>query len=235
MSDWQARDAHDSYYAAIAELRRRREMLTQPLPEGKFAAILADPPWRFEVWSGETAVKARESSSTYTSSQVHYQTMTMDEIAALPVDEVAADNSTLFLWVCWPTLPEALNIITSWGFQYKTCGFCWVKGNSLPLFPDDVRHKMGLGYWTRANSEVCLLATKGKPKRQNADVRQVIVEPLREHSRKPDCVHERIERLVEGPYLELFARAPREGWTVWGNETDKFSGVLRAEHQKESA
>jgi N6-adenosine-specific RNA methylase IME4 len=84
---------------------------------------------------------------------------------------------------------------------------------------------MGLGYWTRANSEVCLLATRGKPKRLNADVRQAIVEPRRQHSRKPDCVPGRIERLVAGPYLELFARTKRPGWTVWGNQTDKFEAA----------
>jgi N6-adenosine-specific RNA methylase IME4 len=84
---------------------------------------------------------------------------------------------------------------------------------------------MGLGYWTRANTEPCLLATRGKPKRVNADVRQGIIDQPREHSRKPDCVHERIERLVAGPYLELFARQQRPGWTVWGNETDKFGVV----------
>ena len=79
-----------------------------------------------------------------------------------------------------------------------------------------------MGYWTRANSEVCLLATKGNPKRINADVRQVIQAPLREHSRKPECIYERIERLVDGPYLELFARNRRDGWTSWGNEVGKF-------------
>ena len=84
---------------------------------------------------------------------------------------------------------------------------------------------MKLGYWTRANSEVCLLATRGKPKRVNADVRQAIIAPSREHSRKPDGIHERIERLVAGPYLELFARQQRPGWTAWGNETEKFTNV----------
>jgi len=86
---------------------------------------------------------------------------------------------------------------------------------------EDVR--MGLGYWTRANSEVCLLGTRGKPKRRDNGVRQGIIEPIRQHSRKPECVHERVEKLVIGPYLELFARAPRTGWDVWGNQTDKFA------------
>lgn len=80
-----------------------------------------------------------------------------------------------------------------------------------------------MGYWTRANTEPCLLATRGRPKRLNADVRQGIIAPRREHSRKPDDIHARIERLVPGPYLELFARTQRPGWTVWGNQTDKFT------------
>jgi N6-adenosine-specific RNA methylase IME4 len=80
-----------------------------------------------------------------------------------------------------------------------------------------------MGYWTRANTEPCLLATRGRPKRLNADVRQAIIEPRREHSRKPDGIHKRIERLVAGPYLELFARQQRPGWDVWGNEVDKFA------------
>ena len=84
---------------------------------------------------------------------------------------------------------------------------------------------MGLGYWTRANSEVCLLATRGNPKRLDKGIRQGILEPIREHSRKPDCVHKRIERLVAGPYLELFARQSRPGWSSWGNEATKFDGA----------
>ncbi len=115
-------------------------------------------------------------------------------------------------------------VIKQWGFEYKTCGFAWMKADvsTVDLFGGSVQTHMGLGYWTRANSEVCLLATRGSPKRLNADVRQGIIAPRREHSRKPDGVHERIERLVGGPYLELFARQERSGWTVWGNETNKF-------------
>ena len=118
-----------------------------------------------------------------------------------------------------------MKLINDWGFNYKTCAFAWLKADQYRLFAlqEDVR--MGLGYWTRANSEVCLLATRGKPKRRSRDVRQGIIEPLREHSRKPDCVHERIERLVAGPYLELFARQKRTGWDCWGNQTDKFKAV----------
>jgi N6-adenosine-specific RNA methylase IME4 len=122
-------------------------------------------------------------------------------------------------------LDDAFMVMDAWGFVYKTCAFAWFKGNALPLFPDDMRDQMGCGYWTRANSEVCLLGTRGRPKRVNADVRQAILEPRREHSRKPDCIYERIERLVEGPYLELFARSRRRGWDAFGYEVGKFGGV----------
>ena len=188
-------------------------------PQGKYGAILADPPWAFRTWAG-SAVPSRVADA-------HYQTMSMKQIAKLPVAELAADDCALFLWCCWPTLPEALGIINAWGFEYKTCGFDWVKANNTQpdFFEEQLRGQVGMGYWTRANSEPCLLATRGKPKRLNADVRQAIIEPRRQHSRKPDCVHGRIERLVSGPYVELFARAPREGWAVWGNETDKFAGA----------
>ena len=192
-----------------------------------YGAIYADPPWRFESWSGETVVKARDSKSTYKSSTAHYSTMTPSEIAALPVAELAASNCALFLWITWPLLPEAMLLIGKWGFIYKTCAFAWMKGHAkqIDLFRDDMDASMGMGYWTRANSEVCLLATRGSPKRLNADVRQGIIEPRREHSRKPDCVPGRIERLVIGPYLELFARTTRPGWDCWGNQTEKFREI----------
>ena len=186
-------------------------------PSGKYGAILADPPWRFETWG--TQENAARSIGR------HYSTMAMDEIEALPVSDCAADACVLFIWVTWPTLESAFKVIHAWGFTYKTLGFCWVKGDALPMFPDDARDQIGTGYWTRSNTEVCLFASKGHPKRVNADVRQVILEKRREHSRKPDCVHDRIERLVAGPYLELFARAERPGWTAWGNEVGKFNAV----------
>jgi N6-adenosine-specific RNA methylase IME4 len=202
-------------------------------PTGKYGAILADPPWRFNVWSGETPVKARESTSTYTSAQVHYETMSPEEIAAMPVGDMAADDCALFLWVTWPTLMQAIDLIATWDFKYKTCAFDWMKAhNTQPdFFQDEIPALMGMGYWTRANSEPCLLATRGKPKRLNADVRQGIIAPRREHSRKPDGIHERIERLVAGPYLELFARQKRAGWTAWGNQTDKFTPVAEVAAQ----
>lgn len=152
--------------------------------------------------------------------------MSREELQALPVASLAADDCVLFLWICWPQLEEALELIRLWGFSYKTCAFCWIKADAqqIELFRDDYDVQIGTGYWTRANSEVCLLATRGNPKRLDAGVRQAIVEPRREHSRKP-IIYDRIERLVGGRYLELFARNKRAGWTSWGNETEKFGVV----------
>jgi N6-adenosine-specific RNA methylase IME4 len=129
------------------------------------------------------------------------------------------------MWVTWPLLPQALTVVDQWGFDYKTCAFDWMKANNTQpsFFEEEVPAQVGMGYWTRSNTEPCLLATRGKPKRINADVRQGIIAPRRQHSRKPDGVHARIERLVAGPYLELFARQRRPNWDVWGNQTDKFA------------
>lgn len=183
----------------------------------KYGAILIDPPWSFAVWSKDTG-SGRSASA-------HYDTMSMDDIAALPIREWAADNCALFCWACWPSFPDALKVIDRWGFTFKTMGFIWVKGEGLPMFPDDIKTEVGMGYWSRANTEPCILATIGSPKRKNADVRQVILDRRRQHSRKPDEIYSRIERLVDGPYLEVFARQRRTGWDSWGNEVDKFGSV----------
>lgn len=185
-----------------------------------YGAILADPPWSFDVWSKDTG-NGRSASA-------HYSTAAWEDLASLPVSDLALPDCVLFVWVCWPSLPQALKIITDWGFAYKTCGFDWLKANNTQpsFFIEEIPTQIGMGYWTRANSEPCLLATHGKPKRLNADVRQGIIAPRREHSRKPDGIHERIERLVAGPYCELFARQKRKGWDVWGNETDKFKEAI---------
>lgn len=190
------------------------------LPRNHYRAILADPPWHFEVWSITDNNKVRHASH-------HYRTMPTQEIYDMPVSSLCADDCVLFIWVIWPMLEHGMKTIEAWGFKYKTCAFAWLKADAsqTDMFPDNIPVWPGTGYWTRANSEVCLLATRGKPKRLNADVRQGIIAPRREHSRKPDGIHERIERLVAGPYLELFARQKRKGWDSWGNETDKFEAV----------
>jgi N6-adenosine-specific RNA methylase IME4 len=187
--------------------------MLEDLPRGHFGAILADPPWRFMTWSDFGNDRAPD-----------YCTMSMDDIARLPIETLTLPDSVLFIWITWPLLDQALDIIRAWDFSYKSCAFCWIKADArqIELFRDDYDAQIGTGYWTRANSEVCLLATRGHPQRLSADIRQAIIEPRREHSRKPDCIYGRIERLVAGPYLELFARTRRPGWTSWGNELDKF-------------
>lgn len=189
------------------------------LPRNHFGAILADPPWSYQVWS---------EKGTGRSAEQHYSTMSAEDITAMPVADLAADDCVLFLWVTWPCLKQGVDLIEHWGFTYKTCAFDWMKAsNTQPdFFQEEVAAQVGLGHWTRANTEPCLLATRGKPRRLNADVRQGIIAPRREHSRKPDGIHARIERLVAGPYLELFARQKRGGWTVWGNQTDRFEEEL---------
>jgi N6-adenosine-specific RNA methylase IME4 len=195
------------------------------LPRGHFGALLVDPPWHFKFWWGGHE-KRKPAGRRRDEIGPPYETMKEDQLAALPVGEFAADDCVLFLWTCWPVLEQSLRIIDAWGFTFKTCAFSWMKADRYRLFVDEKTPFAGMGYWTRANTEPCLLATRGKPKRLNADVRQGIIEPRREHSRKPDCVYERIERLVAGPYLELFARQQRPGWTCWGNETNKFNSVM---------
>lgn len=182
-----------------------------------YRVLLIDPPWRFETWNKSTVIpRGRRGAGTNVAADVHYRTMEFDEIVNLPVGEMAANDCVLFLWGVWPLMPEAFRMIGYWGFTYKTCAFNWIKvtqGNDPA---------MGQGFWTRANSEVCLLATRGKPKRLRADVRQGIIEPRREHSRKPDTVRHRIERLVSGPRADLFSRQDRKGWHCWGDQIDKF-------------
>lgn len=186
------------------------------LPSGKFGAILADPPWPFATWSHKGLGRSGEA---------HYSTMSHADLYALPVSDLATDDAVLFLWIVQTQIPQASEVVRRWGFELKSIAFAWVKGCGLPLFPDDVRTQMGMGKWTRAEFEQCWLATRGSPKRKNADVRQVILDKRREHSRKPDEIYSRIERLVDGPYLELFARNKRPGWTSWGNEVGKFGAV----------
>jgi len=195
------------------------------LKRGHYGAVLADPPWAYKTYSGD-AIPSRAMRNGLATA--HYSTMQPDQISSLPVQSLLAQNSVLFLWATWPTLLDAIEIIKHWGFVYKTCAFAWMKADvsTINLFDDRIDAYMGLGYWTRANSEPCLLATRGKPKRLHADVRQGIIAPRREHSRKPDGIYERIERLVAGPYCELFARQKRKGWDTWGNETDKFKAVV---------
>jgi N6-adenosine-specific RNA methylase IME4 len=172
------------------------------------SVIYADPPWSFQVYSG----KGKERSADR-----HYDTMSLDDICNLPIGKLAGDDCALFLWAVMPELPGALRVIEAWGFKYKTTAFVWTKQNRSGegLFT-------GMGYWTRANAEVCLLATRGSPKRIAKDVHQVIQAPVSEHSEKPAETRARIHRLLGAPeaatHLELFGRQTVPGWTVWGNQ-----------------
>ena len=178
------------------------------LPRGHFGAILADPPWKFVTYSERG--QGRSASR-------HYKVMTFEEIASLPVHDVAAPDAWLFLWVPGPHLPFGLQLIERWGFRYSGKAFAWAKQN-----PSGVGWHMGTGFTTRKNTEDCLLGRRGRPPIKAHDVRELIVSPRRKHSQKPDEQYERIERLVDGPYLEMFARQRRPGWIAWGDELDKF-------------
>ena len=140
--------------------------------------------------------------------------MGIDELCALPVPELAAKDCALFLWATFPQLPEALRLIRAWDFRYKTVAFVWLKRNRK-----NPSWFYGMGYWTRSNAEICLLATKGKPKRQSAGVHQFIISPIEQHSKKPDEARDKILALMgDLPRVELFARQKTPGWDAWGNE-----------------
>lgn len=210
----------------------------------KYSVILADPPWQYR-----DKANAGNRGADY-----KYPTMSTDEIKELPVHDITDNDCALFMWVTNPFLPDAFEVIKAWGFEYKTVAFTWVKtikrGPAVlrKYYNDNIRtydcftHDfegmyedlirglavMGMGNWTRQNTEMCLFAVKGNnPKRISAGVHQVIFSPRREHSRKPDEQYERIERLfggyeIAGPHLEMFARQIRLNWSSWGMEVGKF-------------
>ena len=189
-------------------------MLAPPRP-GTYRAIYADPPWRFSTYSDKGKGRSAEA---------HYDCMTLPEIKALPVLEWAAPDTALFLWTTDPMLRHALDVLAAWGFTYKTVAFYWVKLNRGRggIFLTARDFFTGMGFWTRANPELCLLATRGKPRRRAMDVAKLLIAPRREHSRKPEEAYQRIERLVDGPYLELFARHTQPGWDRLGNQAGLF-------------
>ena len=195
------------------------------LPKAHFGAILIDPPWSFLTYSGKKATAHRCAED-------HYNTMSMAGLKALPVGSLAAKNCALFMWVVGSHLDVALELAGHWGFALKTDAFYWLKSkmidaDQIDLFTGDIPPpRISMGYWTRKQMEPCWLFTKGQPKRLSKSVRQVIIEPRREHSRKPDATHDRVQQLVAGPYLEIFAREARPGWSVWGNEVAKFDAPL---------
>jgi N6-adenosine-specific RNA methylase IME4 len=184
------------------------------LPRGYYRVALIDPPWTFHAWSHRGEGK---------SASRHYRCEELEQIMSLPVGELMAPDSVLFLCVVQTHLLAAMQVIEAWGFEFKSIGFVWVKmpkrwgADQVPL---RIRPRMGCGYYTRANSEQCWIARRGKGcKRLDRGIDQVIYAPVREHSRKPDEMYARIERLFgDVPRIELYAREQRPGWSAWGDQ-----------------
>lgn len=176
------------------------------LPDKTFDCIYADPPWHYDDKSSRGVCHKYDLQST-------------EWIASLPIAQVCNDDCILFMWATFPKLKDAFEVIEGWGFEYKTGAFTWVKTNvkGMSWF-------WGMGNWTRSNAELCLLATRGKPKRIGKDVHSVIMHPIMQHSRKPDIARKKIRRLMgkDCSVLELFARESSHGFEVWGNQTDHF-------------
>ena len=176
-------------------------------PDKKYGIIYADPAWKYY----EGGYKNQEQH--YDTLEIKYIIDFIDENEK-PVSELAAENCILFIWTTSPMLPFMPELIKNWGFKYSTVGFVWVKSlkNGTGFF-------FGNGNWTRANTEFCLIATNGKIERLDASISQIIYEPKSEHSKKPDCVRDKIIQLVgDLPRIELFARDKINGWDNWGNK-----------------
>ena len=173
-----------------------------PFPDKKYNIIYADPAWSYTG-------NMMNSSATD-----HYKTMSLQDICNLPVKKIADNNCILFMWVTLPKLNQFMDVIKSWGFEYKSTAFVWVKKNKI-----SDSFFMGLGRWTRANPEICVLATKGKISRKSNAVRQLQIFPIEQHSKKPDEFRNLIIELCgDLPRIELFARQKVDGWDCWGNE-----------------
>ena len=188
--------------AAAADLLRR-------VGDRRFATVLADPPWRFANRTGKVAPEHRRLS--------RYGTLTLDEIAALPVPQVSADRTHLYLWVPNALLPEGLRVMAAWGFTYKS-NIVWHK-----VRKDGGSDGRGVGFYFRNVTELLLFGVRGRDARTLAPGRRqvnLLASRKREHSRKPDEQYAIIEACSPGPYLELFGRGARDGWTMWGDQAD---------------
>lgn len=197
------------------------------LPSRHFGCVLADPPWFF---------RTRTEFVSDRDPRHHYKggVMSIKQICALPVGDVCTPDAHLFLWVTGPILEKAFEVIRAWGFRYSGVAFTWIKlkkshdQHQLRVLPTaDGDFHVGLGFTTRKNAEFCLLARRGSAKRLAKDVRELIIAPRREHSRKPDEQYDRIERYTAGPYVELFGRSRRPGWVTVGDQVGIFEGRLK--------
>jgi len=183
---------------------------------GDYGLIHADPPWAFATRGAGDKVPTQGDQP--------YATLTMEDLITLPVPKAAAPDCVLVMWTTSSHVVQAIDLARAWGFTYKSLGFVWVKTQK----GDPTKPKMGMGFWVRQECETTLVFCRGAPKRIDAGVRQMIFEPAREHSRKPEEGYARCERLAAGPYLDLFGRASRPGWTVWGDEATKFDAPAGA-------
>lgn len=180
----------------------------------KYQIIYADPPWR----NPKTGGKGRNNEK-------HYPSMSTPDICNLPISQICESNAILFLWACFPCLPDALEVINKWGFEYYGLAFDWckVKADGIP--------RIGCGYYTRQNNEICLIGVKpGLKNRIKPLVRNIccsVLEPAREHSRKPDSVRDNIVRICgDIPRIELFARQNNMGWDCWGNQVPETEEII---------
>ena len=183
-------------------------------PNKKYSVIYADPPWSYRQHG--TGPKSRGNA------EQHYHTMTTDELCALPVDQLAGEGAACFMWATFPQIADALRVMRAWGFEYKTCAFAWIKKNRKSN-----TNFWGMGAYTRANAEICLLGVKPEFKAsaqiKSHSVHQVIESPIQEHSAKPDETRHRIvELLGDVPRIELFARQRVPGWDAWGDEIEEM-------------
>ena len=185
------------------------------IPRKTYGVIYADPPWHHVSYSTKGQVRSPSS---------HYKTMSIAEIAAMPVADLAAKDCWLVMWTTQPHLEQAFTVMRGWGFRYSSIFQFWFKLNpkaASALFLTLQDFHKGMGFTTRKNVEFMILARRGKPKRLSKSIRDFVIAARRQHSRKPDSVPVDIEAFAAGPYLELFGRESRPGWDVFGNEVDK--------------
>jgi len=176
----------------------------------KYQIILADPPWKYR--QGKSMGINFQGAA-----DAQYPCMDYREICKLPVNKITDEKCILFLWATFPQLKEALAVMEAWGFEYKTLGFLWIK-----VYPNKpFQEVFGVGYYTKSNAEICLLATKGKAHSlvKSNSISQIIKTPREKHSQKPNEVKNKIVQLVGNlPRIELFARQKTKDWDVWGDE-----------------
>lgn len=185
--------------------------LLQSVGHRKFSTVLADPPWQFTNRTGKMAPEHKRLS--------RYPTMSLQQIKDLPVEAIVKDTAHLYLWVPNALLPDGLEVMSHWGFTYKT-NLIWYK-----VRKDGGPDRRGVGFYFRNVTEVILFGVRGKNARTLRPGRSqenIISTQKREHSRKPDEQYDLIEACSSGPYLELFARGPRKNWAVWGNQSDEY-------------